>query len=361
MAGMKPTQDLRVTGYRPLMTPAALKEQMPCPPETAATVTQSRNQIEAVLSGTDRRLIVVVGPCSIHDPEAAMDYAKRLNRLRRDVADTLIVVMRVYFEKPRTTIGWKGLINDPHLDGSCDMEEGLHTARRLLLDIVGMGLPTATEMLDPITPQYVADLVSWSAIGARTTESQTHREMASGLSMAVGFKNGTDGNLKAAINAVLASRAPQSFLGIDQQGRTSTVQTSGNPFGHLVLRGGARPNYDPISIESARMSLIEKGLPELIMVDCSHANSMKKHQGQAIVWRNVVEQRLHGNETIIGMMLESNLSEGNQKYAGDSGRLKYGVSITDECISWETTETLLKEAHEKLLAAKPPADMVKGA
>ncbi|MFH1982675.1 MAG: 3-deoxy-7-phosphoheptulonate synthase [Pseudomonadota bacterium] len=345
---MKETQDLRVKGYRPLMTPAALKEKMPRPPEASETVITGRKQIEQVLRGQDRRLIVVVGPCSIHDPVAALDYARRLDRLRREVAQTIIVVMRVYFEKPRTTIGWKGLINDPRLDGSCDMEEGLKNARGLLLDIVGMGLPTATEMLDPITPQYVADLVSWSAIGARTTESQTHREMASGLSMPVGFKNGTDGNLKSPINAILASRAPQGFLGIDQQGRTSIVQTSGNPFGHLVVRGGARPNYDAISIESARMSLIEKGLPELIMVDCSHANSMKKHQGQAIVWRNVLEQRVHGDETIIGMMLESNLFEGNQKFTGDMKQLKYGVSITDECISWESTETLLREAHEKL-------------
>ena len=355
---MKPIQDLRVKGYKPLMTPAALKTQLPCPAATSATVANSRNEVEAVLSGEDRRLLVVVGPCSIHDTEAAMDYARRLDQLRKEVEDTLVVIMRVYFEKPRTTIGWKGLINDPKMDGSCDMEEGLHRARRLLLDIVGMGLPAATEMLDPITPQYVADLVSWSAIGARTTESQTHREMASGLSMPVGFKNGTDGNLKAAINAILASRAPQGFLGIDQQGRTSIVQTSGNPYGHLVLRGGARPNYDPISIESARMSLIEKGLPELIMVDCSHANSMKKHQGQAIVWRNVVEQRIHGNETIIGMMLESNLSEGNQKFNGSRGQLKYGVSITDECISWEMTETLLREAHSKLSHAKSAEGMV---
>ena len=345
---MKETQDLRVKGYKPLMAPAALKEKMPRPPAASETVVGSRKQIEQVLSGQDRRLLVVVGPCSIHDTEAALDYARRLNRLRTEVADTLIVVMRVYFEKPRTTIGWKGLINDPQMDGSCDMVEGLGKARGLLLEIVGMGLPAATEMLDPITPQYTADLVSWSAIGARTTESQTHREMASGLSMPVGFKNGTDGNLKSAINAILASRASQGFLGIDQQGRTSIVQTSGNPFGHLVLRGGMRPNYDAVSIESARMSLIEKGLPQLIMVDCSHANSMKKHQGQPLVWRNVLEQRIHGNDTIVGMMLESNLFAGNQKFTAGRESLKYGISITDECISWEKTETLLREAHEKL-------------
>ena len=240
-----------------------------------------------------------------------------------------------------------GLISDPELDDSCDMNAGLVKARGLILQIAEMGLPTATEMLEPITPQYLADLVCWSAIGARTTESQTHREMASGLSMPVGFKNGTDGKLSTAINALVAAHAAQTFLGIDQDGRTCVVRTGGNPYGHIVLRGGSRPNYDPISIEEARLMLITKGLPEAIIVDCSHANSHKKYQGQAIVWRNVIDQIVNGSESVIGLMLESNLHEGNQKYTGDKSALKYGVSITDECISWETTEELLLSAHAK--------------
>jgi 3-deoxy-7-phosphoheptulonate synthase len=256
--------------------------------------------------------------------------------------------MRVYFEKPRTTVGWKGMINDPDLDGTCDMTAGLRKARSLLTQINETGLPAATEMLDTITAQYVADLVSWSAIGARTAESQAHREMASGLSMPVGFKNSTDGNLSSAINALMAARAPQSFLGIDQDGKTCVVKTSGNPWVHIVLRGGKRPNYDPISLEQARLKLIEKDLPETLMVDCSHANSMKKYQGQAVVWKNVIGQYLADNEALIGLMLESNLHEGNQVFAGDASSLKYGVSITDECISWETTEQLLLWAHERL-------------
>ncbi|MCK5487187.1 MAG: 3-deoxy-7-phosphoheptulonate synthase, partial [Desulfobacterales bacterium] len=268
--------------------------------------------------------------------------------LRKQVAETLFVVMRVYFEKPRTTVGWKGLINDPYLDDTCDMMAGLRKARGLLMQINEMGLPAATEMLDTITPQYVADLVSWSAIGARTTESQTHREMASGLSMPVGFKNSTDGNLSSAINALMAARAPQSFLGIDQDGKTCVVKTGGNQWVHIVLRGGKRPNYDPISLEEARLKLIEKDLPETLMVDCSHANSMKKYQGQAVVWKNVIGQYLADNEALIGLMLESNLHEGNQAFSGDASFLKYGVSITDECISWETTEQLLLWAHARL-------------
>jgi 3-deoxy-7-phosphoheptulonate synthase len=261
--------------------------------------------------------------------------------------------MRVYFEKPRTTVGWKGMINDPDLDGTCDMTAGLRKARGLLRQINEMGLPAATEMLDTITAQYVADLVSWSAIGARTAESQTHRELASGLSMPVGFKNSTDGNLSSAINALMAARAPQSFLGIDQDGKTCVVQTSGNPWVHIVLRGGKRPNYDPISLEEARLKLIEEDLPETLMVDCSHANSMKKYQGQAVVWKSVIGQYLDDNEALIGLMLESNLQEGNQKFSDDASSLKYGVSITDECISWETTEQLLRWAHEKIRQTDP--------
>ncbi|MBI9082160.1 MAG: 3-deoxy-7-phosphoheptulonate synthase [Desulfobacterales bacterium] len=349
---MKRTSDLRVKEYVALMTPISLKQELPITAAANETVADSREAIRKILHREDRRQLVVVGPCSIHDEKAALEYAEKIRDLRDRVSDTLYIVMRVYFEKPRTTTGWKGLINDPNLDGTCDMVAGLHKARRILLAIINMGVPTATEMLEPITPQYVDDLVSWSAIGARTTESQTHREMASGLSMPVGFKNGTDGNLASAINAMVAARAPQSFLGIDQQGRTCVVKTTGNELGHVVLRGGKRPNYDPISIEQTRLNLIEKGLPEAIVIDCSHANSMKKYQGQAIVWKNVVDQVIAGNDALVGLMLESNLFEGSQKYTGDVSALKYGVSITDECISWETTEKLILGAHEKLDRAR---------
>ena len=345
---MQATHDLRIEAYIPLMTPDRLKEMLPVSPEAAATVTAGREGIGRILDGQDPRLLVICGPCSIHDEKAAYEYAERLAELNDSVKETLLIVMRVYFEKPRTTVGWKGLINDPAMDGSCDIEAGLYKARQILLRISEMGLPTANEVLEPIIPQYVAGLVSWAAIGARTTESQTHREMASGLSMPVGFKNGTDGSLDVAVNAMLAARAPQSFVGIDQQGHTSVVKTTGNPRCHLVLRGGRRPNYDSTSIEAARMQLVAHDLPQQVVVDCSHANSMKKHQGQPIVWRNVVEQRVHGNDAICGLMLESNLHEGRQNYSPDPARLRYGVSLTDECISWETTETLLRWAHEKL-------------
>jgi 3-deoxy-7-phosphoheptulonate synthase len=350
---MKSTDDLRIKGYQPLTAPAILKKEISVSARAKETVVAGRASIEAILRKEDHRLLVIVGPCSIHDEKAAIEYATRLNTLRKQVAETLFVAMRVYFEKPRTTVGWKGMINDPDLDGTCDMTAGLRKARGLLTQINEMGLAAATEMLDTITAQYVADLVSWSAIGARTTESQIHREMASGLSMPVGFKNSTDGNLSSAINALTAARAPQSFLGIDQNGKTCVVKTGGNPWVHIVLRGGKRPNYDPISLEEARLKLIEKNLPEAIMVDCSHANSMKKFQGQAVVWKNVIGQYLADNESLVGLMLESNLSEGNQAFSGDAASLKYGVSITDECISWETTEQLLLWAHEKIRQANP--------
>jgi 3-deoxy-7-phosphoheptulonate synthase len=346
---MKSTDDLRIKGYQPLTAPDILKKEIPVSTRAEETVVLGRQTIENILRKKDRRLLVIVGPCSIHDEKAAIEYAARLNRLRKQVADTLFIVMRVYFEKPRTTVGWKGLINDPYLDGTCDMTAGLRKARGLLTQINEMGLPAATEMLDTITAQYVADLVSWSAIGARTSESQTHRELASGLSMPVGFKNSTDGNLSSAINALMAARAPQSFLGIDQDGKTCVVKTNGNPWVHIVLRGGKRPNYDPISLEEARLKLIEKDLPETLMVDCSHANSMKKYQGQAVVWKSVIGQYLAENEALIGLMLESNLHEGNQKFSGDVSSLKYGVSITDECISWETTPSQMNAFHGRPL------------
>ncbi|OQY01729.1 MAG: 3-deoxy-7-phosphoheptulonate synthase [Desulfobacteraceae bacterium 4572_123] len=346
---MKPTDDLRVKGYLQLPQPEKLKWELPITRASHETVTAGRRQIEHILQKKDRRLLVIVGPCSIHDETAALEYATRLNQLRQEVQDAFCVVMRVYFEKPRTSVGWKGLINDPGLDGSCDITKGLQKARRLLLQITAMGVPTATEFLETITPQFLADLVSWSAIGARTTESQTHREMASGLSMPVGFKNGTDGNLSSAINAVAAAAAAQSFLGIDQNGRTCVVKTAGNPWGHVVLRGGKNPNYDPISIEEARLKLIGNNLPETIMVDCSHGNSRKKHQGQAIVWKSVIDQYIAGNEALTGLMLESNLQAGSQKFRPDLSALKYGLSITDECISWESTEQLLLCGRDKLM------------
>ncbi len=348
---MKKTDDLRIKGYTPLTIPSVLKRDLPISETAIKTVSQGRENIQNILLRKDRRLMVVVGPCSIHDEKGALEYAQKLNTLRKHVEETLFVVMRVYFEKPRTTIGWKGLMNDPRMDGSCNMMEGLQRSRRLLMEIGDMGLPTATEMLDTITPQYLSDLVSWAAIGARTTESQPHREMASGLSMPVGFKNGTDGKLASAINGILAAKTPQSFLGIDQDGNTSVVMTGGNPMCHLVLRGGKRPNYNPVSIEETRLKLIIRDLPETIMVDCSHGNSMKKFKGQPIVWQSIIDQYVSGTVALSGLMLESNLFEGNQKFTGDMSSLEYGVSITDECISWETTEKLMLSAHEKLKKA----------
>lgn len=345
---MKPTHDIHVKGFVPLISPNALKDELPLTPQAYHTVVAGREAIQRIISKEDRRLLVVVGPCSIHDEQAALDYAERLSKLREEVNGTLELVMRVYFEKPRTTVGWKGLINDPWLDGSCDIVTGLRKARRLLLQITEMGCPTATEMLDPITPQYIAGLVCWAAIGARTIESQTHREMASGLSMPVGFKNCTDGGLATALHAMIAAGSPQSFVGIDQNGQTSIVNTTGNPHTHLVLRGGRRPNYDSVSIQEALSLLREHKLAEAIMVDCSHANSKKNHRAQAMVWQDVINQRIDGNDALIGLMLESNLFEGNQKNKGDLAAMKYGVSITDACISWETTEHLIRTAHDQL-------------
>lgn len=345
---MKPTHDIHVKGFVPLISPNALKDELPLTQKAYQTVVTGREAIQRIISKEDRRLLVVVGPCSIHDEQAALDYAERLSKLREEVNGTLELVMRVYFEKPRTTVGWKGMINDPWLDGSCDIVTGLCKARRLLLQITEMGCPTATEMLDPITPQYIAGLVCWAAIGARTIESQTHREMASGLSMPVGFKNCTDGGLATALHAMIAAGSPQSFVGIDQNGQTSIVNTTGNPYTHLVLRGGRRPNYDSVSIQEALSLLREHKLAEAIMVDCSHANSKKNHRAQAMVWQDVINQRIDGNDALIGLMLESNLFEGNQKNKGDLAAMKYGVSITDACISWETTEHLIRTAHDQL-------------
>ncbi len=350
------TQDLHVREIVRLSSPNAVKAAFPATPEAIATVALSRERIIRILRREDPRLLVVVGPCSIHDQMSALEYARRLGDLRQELADRMEIVMRVYFEKPRTTIGWKGLINDPHLDGSEDIEEGLKIARRLLVQIASMGLPTATEFLDPIVPQYIADLVSWAAIGARTTESQTHREMASGLSMPVGFKNATDGSLQVAIDAMGAARHRHSFLGMDQDGATSIVRTSGNPDGHVVLRGGrTRTNYDAASIADAEATLLKHKLPPVMMVDCSHANSEKKHARQEDVWHSVIEQRVNGTKSVIGMMVESHLHEGNQPFPKPVADLQYGVSITDACLNWEATERMLRWGHEQLAGSAAAA------
>jgi 3-deoxy-7-phosphoheptulonate synthase len=351
------TQDLHVQEIVRLLSPRELKAPLPATDAVNATVARSRERIIRILGREDPRLLVVIGPCSIHDEKGALEYATRLNALRQEFAGRLEIVMRVYFEKPRTTIGWKGLINDPHLDGSQDIETGLKIARKLLLDITGMGLPAATEFLDPIVPQYIADLITWAAIGARTTESQTHREMASGLSMPVGLKNSTDGSLQVAIDAMGAARHAHSFLGIDQDGVTSIVRTAGNRDVHLVLRGGrARTNYDAESIRAAEEKLKSEGLPQVLMVDCSHANSEKQHARQEDVWRSVIQQRVGGTGSLIGLMVESNLNEGNQPIPKNLADLRYGVSITDSCIGWETTERMLRWGYESLAKAIPATD-----
>lgn len=353
---MFPTQDLHIREMVRLSTPRAMKAQLPMTEASNATVVQSRESVTRILKQEDPRLLVVVGPCSIHDAKGAMDYAGKLNALRREFADQMEIVMRVYFEKPRTTVGWKGLINDPELDNTHDIENGLKKARRLLLDITGMGMPAATEFLDPIVPQYTADLITWAAVGARTTESQTHRQMASGLSMPVGFKNGTDGGLQIAIDAMGAAMRPHSFLGVDHDGITSIVRTTGNPAGHVVLRGGrSQSNYDAESIRAAEASLREAGLPAVMMVDCSHANSAKQHARQEEVWRSVVKQRAAGTKSLIGVMVESYLLEGSQPFPKDPSQLRYGVSITDACIGWETTERMLRWANTELSQAKQPS------
>jgi 3-deoxy-7-phosphoheptulonate synthase len=345
---MKQTYDVNVKEFKPLTSPAKIKEELPVTDEIARTVVDGRKDVVNILQGEDKRLLVVAGPCSIHDSEAALEYAEKMAALREEVKDKINLIMRVYFEKPRTTVGWKGMINDPGLDASYNVDQGLRNARDLLIKINGMGLPTATEILDPITPQYIAGLLTWVAIGARTTESQTHREMASGLSMPVGFKNSTDGSLTAAINAMQAAGAPQHFLGIDPNGFSSVVSTTGNPYGHLVLRGGNTPNYDPVSVGKAQARLRAQELLEAVIIDCSHDNSGQKFKGQSFVFKSALDQRLDGNNRIAGLMLESNLFEGNQKCSGDGCDLKYGVSITDECISWENTISLIRCAYDKL-------------
>jgi 3-deoxy-7-phosphoheptulonate synthase len=337
-----PIDNLNIVSYSRLITPEELKRRLPITERAAASVIRSRSIIKDILDRKDRRLFIVVGPCSIHDPGAAIEYGNRLRALARRVEDTLYLVMRVYFEKPRSTVGWKGLINDPRLNGSFEIEEGLHIARRLLLELAEMDLPLATEALDPISPQYLQDLISWSAIGARTAESQTHREMSSGLSCAVGFKNGTDGGLAVAVNALKSVSHPHSFLGIDPDGRVSIVSTTGNRYAHVVLRGGkGKPNYDSVNVAICERALEQAGLRPNIMVDCSHENSSKDPALQPLVAENVTNQIIEGNHSIIGLMIESNLQWGNQPIPDNPAELAYGVSVTDACIDWATTEGTL--------------------
>jgi 3-deoxy-7-phosphoheptulonate synthase len=347
-------EDLNVELFEPLITPEDLKGTLPLSPAARTTVMNSRAIVRRVLDREDRRLLLVLGPCSIHDPAAAIDYARRLRALAARVEDTLYLVMRVYFEKPRTTTGWKGLVNDPRMDDSFHIEEGLHVARRLLLDINEIGLPTATEALDPISPQYLQDLIAWSAIGARTAESQTHREMASGLSSAVGFKNGTDGNLTVAINALRSVSRPHRFLGINGRGEVAVIRTRGNRYAHIVLRGGATgPNYDSVHVLLCEQALAAAGLRANIMVDCSHANSNKDPGLQPAVLEDVARQIAAGNRSLIGVMLESNLEAGSQPIPDDRTQLRYGVSVTDGCIDWDRTERALLAVRDQLRDVLP--------
>ncbi|SEI95585.1 3-deoxy-D-arabinoheptulosonate-7-phosphate synthase [Pseudomonas linyingensis] len=349
-----PIDDLNIASNEALITPEQLKHELPLTETARQTVSHGRQVVRDILDGNDHRLFVVVGPCSIHDIKAAHEYAERLKKLAAEVSDSLYLIMRVYFEKPRTTVGWKGLINDPYLDDSFKIQDGLHIGRKLLCDLAEMGLPTATEALDPISPQYLQDLISWSAIGARTTESQTHREMASGLSSAVGFKNGTDGGLTVAINALQSVSSAHRFLGLNQQGQVSIVTTKGNRYGHVVLRGGSgKPNYDSVSVALCEQELTRAGIRPNIMVDCSHANSNKDPALQPLVMENVANQILEGNNSIIGLMVESHLGWGSQSIPKNLCDLKYGVSITDACIDWDSTEKTLRSMHAKLKDVLP--------
>jgi 3-deoxy-7-phosphoheptulonate synthase len=349
----QPLQDVHVRETVPLVSPCYLKQEENVTDNAVRTVIDGRETVKRIISGSESRLIVVLGPCSIHDQVAGLEYARRLKSLSDQVAGTMMLIMRVYFEKPRTTVGWKGLINDPHLNDTFDIQTGIRIARRILLEVANMELPAATELLEPITPQYIADLISLTAIGARTTESPTHRQMSSGLSMPVGFKNGTDGSLQVALDAMLSARSAHSFLGIDNDGKTCIVNTKGNPWGFLVLRGGrSGSNYEMAILADAVDRLTEAKLPTGLMVDCSHANSNKDYRLQHVAWNDCIAQRVAGNRNIVGLMLESNLNPGSQSLPKDLTQLRYGVSITDGCIGWEETERLILSANDKLSGLK---------
>ena len=346
--------NINVSAFDPMPSPEDIHARLPLTASAASLVMHGREVLRNILDRRDPRLFVVVGPCSIHDPVAGLDYAQRLKALADAVGETLYLVMRVYFEKPRTTTGWKGYINDPDMDDSFRVDQGMHKAREFLLQLAELGMPTGTEALDPIAPQYLGDLMSWTAIGARTTESQTHREISSGLSTPVGFKNGTNGDVGIAVNAILSASRPHSFLGINGQGRTSIVRTRGNRYGHLVLRGGdGRPNYDTVSVQMAEQALRKAGLPSNIVVDCSHANSYKKHDLQPLVMADAVNQVRLGNKSLVGMMIESNIVAGNQAIPDDLSQLKYGCSVTDACVDWETTEKMIRDAAALLRTVLP--------
>ena len=341
--------DTNIENYHVLLTPQEVKSQLPLTRSAEANVLKFRQELRNILDFQDRRKFIVIGPCSIHNTELALEYSRRLKFLQEQVEDKLLLIMRVYFEKPRTTVGWKGLINDPDMDDSFHIEKGILSARKLLLEINELGLPAGTEALDPIIPQYISELIAWSAIGARTAESQTHREMSSGLSMPVGFKNGTDGSIKVALNALHSAKNSHHFLGLNQQGQVSIVQTKGNDYGHVILRGGGgKPNYDRENVKSTEDQLKKADLQPRIVIDCSHGNSNKDHRLQAKVFSEIIEQIRGGNTSIVGMMLESNLNEGNQKIPANLEELKYGVSVTDACIGWEQTERIILAAYEQL-------------
>jgi 3-deoxy-7-phosphoheptulonate synthase len=343
---MQQTENLNIEAFEAMPTPEEIHRRVPMTDAAEKSVVAGRRAMQAILDRKDPRLFVVVGPCSIHDPVAGIDYARRLKALADEVSDTLLLVMRVYFEKPRTATGWKGYINDPRLDDSFHIEEGMQKAREFLLAVNEIGLPAATEALDPIAPQYLGDLVAWTAIGARTAESQTHREMASGLSTPVGFKNGTDGSVDTAVNAIISASRPHSFLGINMQGRSSVVRTRGNAYGHLVLRGGGdRPNYDTVSVAMAEQALAKAKLAQNVVVDCSHANSYKKPELQPLVMHDCVNQIRLGNQSIVGLMIESFIEAGNQPINVDLTKLKYGCSVTDACVDWPTTEKMIRDAQ----------------
>jgi 3-deoxy-7-phosphoheptulonate synthase len=351
---MQQTENLNVAALELMPSPDEVKGRLPSTEAAARSVLQGRRTIEAILDGEDQRLLAVVGPCSIHDPTAGLDYARRLRDLAREVAGTLYLVMRVYFEKPRTSVGWKGFINDPMMDDSFRIDLGMERARKFLLEVNELGVPAGTEALDPIAPQYYGDLIAWTAIGARTSESQTHREMSSGLSTPVGFKNGTDGDVEAAVNAIVSAARPHSFLGVNGQGRSAIIRTRGNRYGHLVLRGGGgRPNFDTVSVALAEHALARAGIAQNVLVDCSHANSWKKPELQPLVMRDVVHQIREGNRSVVGFMVESFIEPGNQPIPPDLSSLKYGCSVTDACVGWDTTVEMLRGADAVLRDVLP--------